>query len=164
MTHRTVATVAWTGNTGRGTASPSAYERRHDICVDGKPTIAGSSDPSFRGDPARHNPEDLLVSAVSACHMLWFLGLCAAAWVVVTAYEDRAEGEMAVAADGGGCFTSILLRPRVTVAGAVSSDTLAALHQEAHAKCFIANSLRVPVSHAPETVFVTASRSSPPVA
>ena len=86
MSHAYVATVEWTGNAGQGTASPHSYERRHDIRVAGKPIIAGSSDPAFRGDPTRHNPEDLLVASVAACHMLWFLGLCAAAGVVVTAY------------------------------------------------------------------------------
>ncbi|WP_158745752.1 OsmC family protein [Acidisphaera sp. L21] len=153
MTHHYVATVEWTGNTGNGTATPVGYERRHDIRIAGKPAIAGSSDPSFRGDPACHNPEDLLVASVSACHMLWFLGLCAAAKVVVTAYEDRAEGFMEVGADGGGKFTKIVLRPRVTVSGAPSEQVLAALHHDAHAKCFIANSLNFTVDHDPETIW-----------
>ncbi len=152
MTHDYAVTVEWTGNTGRGTATPTSYQRRHDVRVEGKSVIAGSSDPAFRGDPTRHNPEDLLVASVAACHMLWFLGLCAAAGVVVTGYVDRAEGTMAVKADGGGSFTRILLRPRVTVSGAVAPEAMAALHRDAHAKCFIANSLNFPVDHAPETV------------
>ncbi len=154
MSHSYFATVEWTGNTGSGTSSPRSYERRHDIRVEGKPVIAGSSDPAFRGDPMRHNPEDLLVASVAACHMLWFLGLCAAAGVMVTAYSDSAEGTMSVDADGGGRFTRILLRPRVAVGSPVAPRTLAALHREAHAKCFIANSLNCPVEHAPEPVKV----------
>lgn len=86
--HQYEVSVTWTGNTGSGTSSYRAYERAHEVRADGKPPIAGSSDPSFRGDTARRNPEELLVVSLSQCHMLWFLHLCAVEKQVVTAYED----------------------------------------------------------------------------
>ena len=147
--HSFEATVEWTGNTGTGTSGFRSYERRHEITVDGKPGIPGSSDPAFRGDPARYNPEDLLVASVSACHMLWYLGLCANAGLVVTSYLDRASGTMALGPDGGGRFTNITLHPVVTFAAGADMARAAALHGEAHAKCFIANSVNFEVEHRP---------------
>ena len=143
--------VTWTGNSGGGTRDYRSYERSHDIAAHGRPTLQGSADPAFRGDPARHSPEDLLLAAVSACHMLWFLHLCADAGVVVTAYVDRAEGVMTVAPNGGGRFTRIVLRPEATVAGQADAATMAALHQAANERCFIAQSLNLPVEHEPIT-------------
>ena len=143
--HRYSTTVEWLGNTGQGTASYKAYERTHDIRIDGKPPIPGSSDPSFRGDPARYNPEDLLVASLSACHMLWFLHLAAAAKLVVTAYIDRASGTMTETANGAGRFTEVVLRPEVTIQGSADVATMEALHHTAHEMCFIASSVNFPV-------------------
>lgn len=149
--HRYAATIRWTGDRGTGTSTYRAYGRDHEISTGGKPAIPGSSDLAFRGDGARWNPEDLLVSALSACHMLSYLHLCAVAGVVVTAYEDRAEGTMCETGDGGGRFTEVVLRPRVTIA---SGDPREAgrLHEEAHRLCFIASSVNFPVRIAPEVV------------
>ncbi|MDQ3656870.1 MAG: OsmC family protein, partial [Chloroflexota bacterium] len=105
--HRYTATIIWTGNPGQGTSKRGDHSRNHEIAIEGKPVIAGSSDPGFRGDPSRHNPEDLLVASLSACHMLWYLSLCGKAGITVTAYVDRAEGTMAEDATGGGHFTSV---------------------------------------------------------
>ncbi|MCY3830426.1 MAG: OsmC family protein, partial [Rhodospirillaceae bacterium] len=117
MDHTYTATITWTGNRGEGTRSYRGYGREHDIACPGKPVLRGSADPAYRGDADRHNPEDLLVAALSACHMLWYLHLSASAGVVVTAYEDRAEGTMRTQADGAGEFTGVTLRPRVTITG-----------------------------------------------
>ena len=107
------------GNRGEGTAGYKAYGREHEIACPGKPPLRGSADPLFRGDAALHNPEDLLVAALSACHMLWYLHLCSVAGVVVTAYEDAAEGTMETRPpEGSGAFTRVTLRPRVTVTAA----------------------------------------------
>ncbi len=142
--------MEWTGNTGKGTAAYGAYKRDHVIRTEGKPDIAGSSDPAFRGDPARYNPEELLLASVASCHMLWYLHLCAEAGVIVTSYEDRPEGEMKETADGGGRFTSIVLRPRIRVREEGMIATALALHEKANKFCFIANSLNFPVTHEPE--------------
>lgn len=151
LDHHYAVTVAWTGNTGRGTADYRAFSRDHDIIIDGKPTLAGSADPLFRGDKARHNPEDLLVASLSACHMLWYLHLCAEAGVVVTDYVDEAEGRMVFDRGGsGGHFTEVILHPRVTVTATSDTAAAAALHSDAHARCFIANSMNFPVRHKPQ--------------
>ncbi|WOK37628.1 OsmC family protein [Sphingomonas sp. C3-2] len=145
-THSYKALVEWTGNEGQGTRAYAAYRRDHVISIAGKSAdIAGSSDPSFRGDTTRYNPEELLVSSLSACHMLWYLGLCAGAGVVVTAYADSAEGVMEEEAGGAGQFTCVVLRPHVTLTSDSDVDKARALHADAHAKCFIARSVNFPV-------------------
>ena len=137
--------VHWTGNTGEGTARYDAYSREHRIHVDGKPPLAGSADPTFRGDAALHNPEDLLLASVAACHMLFYLALCAREGLRVLAYEDSAEGVLDADTNGDGRFREIRLRPQVTIAAGADRRRAEALHQAAHARCFIANSCSVPV-------------------
>lgn len=144
-THSYSPTVTWTGNTGRGTASYTAYSRDHVISVAGRPDIAGSSDPAFRGSADRHNPEDMLVAALSACHMLWYLHLSAEAGIVVTAYRDTAEGQMVEDRERGGWFERVTLRPEVTVAAPGDPGLAERLHEAAHQKCFVANSMNFPV-------------------
>lgn len=146
--HAYFATVRWTGNRGEGTASYRSYARDHVIESEGKPAIAGSSDPHFRGDAARWNPEELLVASLSACHQLWYLHLCAEAGIMVAAYEDRAEGVMVEQADGGGAFAKVTLHPRVTI-GAGDAQLARELHHRAHALCFIARSVNFPVGCEP---------------
>jgi organic hydroperoxide reductase OsmC/OhrA len=148
-THNYRVSVTWTGNQGTGTSGYRAYGRDHEVAAPGRPVIAASSDPLFRGHPARWNPELELVAALSQCHMLWYLHLCAEAGVVVTDYTDEADGTMAEAGDGGGRFTEVVLRPRVTVASPEMIEIAAGLHQPAHAKCFIASSVNFPVRHQP---------------
>ena len=147
--HHYSVRVTWTGNLGVGTRSYRDYGRDHEISAPGKATIAGSSDPGFRGDAARWNPEELLVASISACHKLWYLHLCSAAGVVVEGYDDQAEGVMAAAADGGGRFVAVVLRPTVTLAPGADADRAARLHHDAHDKCFVANSVNFPVTVEP---------------
>lgn len=142
--------VTWTGNEGSGTSSYRGYSRAHVIQADGKAAIEGSSDPSFRGDPTRWNPEELLLASLSACHKLWYLGLCAGAGIVVVAYEDYAQGTMVEENDGGGQFTSVVLRPKVILAPGSEINEARDLHKTAHEKCFIARSVNFLVSHVPE--------------
>jgi organic hydroperoxide reductase OsmC/OhrA len=145
--HRYQATIAWTGNRGTGTNNYGAYGRDHEIYCPGKPVIAVSSDPAFRGDPNRYNPEELLVASISSRHMLWYLHLCADAGVTVTAYEDSAEGRLEERADGSGRFTEVVLRPNVTIAAGADTALAERLHAKAHEKCFIANSVNFPISY-----------------
>jgi organic hydroperoxide reductase OsmC/OhrA len=147
--HRYAAIVEWTGNRGTGTSAYAAYDRAHEIRIPGKPAILGSSDPAFRGDPSRYNPEDLLVASLATCHMLWYLHLCSTAGIVVTAYLDRAEGTMQEDPDGSGRFTAVLLKPDVTVKRGADLAKARDLHHAAHEMCFIANSMNFPVSHEP---------------
>ncbi|HZW93399.1 MAG TPA: OsmC family protein [Candidatus Eremiobacteraceae bacterium] len=137
--------VAWTGNQGQGTKAYKSYKRDHAITAAGKPPLLASSDPAFCGDPARYNPEELLVASLSSCHMLWYLHLCAVNGVVVTDYQDDATGVMNENRDGSGAFVEVTLHPRVTIEGDADRAKALSLHEEAHHKCFIANSVNFPV-------------------
>lgn len=147
--HRYTPSVIWTGNTGSGTSSYTAYARDHVISVDGRPDIPGSSDPAFRGDSSRYNPEDLLVASLSACHMLWYLHLASAAGVVVTAYRDAPVGVMVEDGKRGGWFTGVTLYPQVSIAAGSDAAKAHALHEAAHKMCFVANSVNFPVTCEP---------------
>lgn len=146
--HHYTTTVTWTGNMGSGTSSYRAYERAHEVAVEGKPTIAGSSDAAFRGDPTRWTPEDMLVASISTCHMLWYLHLVTVAKIVVTAYVDHAEGEMIEEASGAGRFTKVTLRPEIVLAAGTPPEQIEAaraIHHEAHEMCFVAQSVNFPI-------------------
>jgi organic hydroperoxide reductase OsmC/OhrA len=147
--HQYKATITWTGNLGQGTSTYRAYQRSHTINVEGKPEILGSSDPAFRGDPARYNPEELLLASVSTCHMLSYLHLCAVAGVVVVNYVDAATGVMEESSDGSGRFTEVTLYPTVMVINTSMIDKANELHHAANKLCFIANSCNFPILHQP---------------
>ena len=147
--HNYATRTVWTGNLGEGTASYRAYSRDHVISAAGRPDLAGSSDPAFRGDASRWNPEDLLIASLSSCHMLWYLHLCARERITVLAYHDDATGTMVEDAGGGGRFTQAVLRPVATLAAGADAALAEALHEEAHHLCFIANSVNFPVSIEP---------------
>jgi organic hydroperoxide reductase OsmC/OhrA len=147
-THTYAITTTWTGNRGEGTSSYRAYGRDHDLVAEGRPVLAASSDPAFRGDAERWNPELLLVAALSDCHLLAYLHLCAVNGVVVTGYRDQAVGTMEQVGDGGR-FTEVVLRPVVTVAEASMIERANALHHDAHESCFIASSVNFEVRTEP---------------
>ncbi len=152
--HRYRVDVVWTGNRGTGTDGYRNYSRNHVIRVPGKPDLAGSSDPTFRGDATRHNPEDMLVAALSTCHMLSYLHMATVAGVVVTDYTDAAEGIMVTEGDGGH-FTEVVLRPIVTITAASDAAKAEAAHEAAHHACFIANSVNFTVRCAPRIVIAS---------
>ena len=147
--HRYALTVRWTGNLGAGTSTYRGYSRDHDVEIAGLPVLRGSADPTFHGDRQRYNPEQLLLAALSQCHMLSFLHVAVKHGVVVTAYEDRADGLMRTNRDGSGQFESVTLKPRATVAEPVAPELLEELHVEANKVCFIARSVNFPVLHQP---------------
>lgn len=147
--HHYKLTVQWTGNTGEGTLNYKAFERSHTIIAEHKPEIQASSDPLFRGDKTKYNPEEMLVASISSCHMLWYLHLCSTNGIVVTDYTDHATGTMTETENGGGKFTEITLHPMVSITDAGLVEKANALHQQANALCFIANSVNFPVHHLP---------------
>ncbi|HEY4171769.1 MAG TPA: OsmC family protein [Rhodopila sp.] len=147
--HTYRVSVEWTGNRGQGTSSHAGYSRDHSITAGTKPPIAGSSDPAFRGDAARWNPEDLLLASLSACHKLWYLGLCAGAGISVVSYLDEAEATMIEEPNGAGRFVSAVLRPKVSIGAGGDVATATRLHHDAHAYCFIANSVNFAVACEP---------------
>ncbi len=141
----------WTGNHGSGTASYEEYGRDFEVHIEGKERLLGSSDPHFRGDGTRWNPEDMMVAAVSNCHMLWYLHLCAVAGVIVMTYKDDAQGVM-VEKGNGGYFESVTLRPKITITADSPLDIARKLHEDAHELCFIANSVNFEIVIDPEIV------------
>lgn len=150
--HSYTTDITWTGAGTEGTASYTSYSRDHVVVVEGKPDILATADPAFRGDPTRHNPEELFVASLAQCHLLWFLHMAAAAGVVVRSYTDTAVGTMRVESAGAGQFTEIELRPHVVIDGddAPGRDALVAgLHERAHAHCFITRSVNFPVRIVP---------------
>ncbi len=148
--HTYEVNIRWTGNTGEGTKSYRGYRRDHIIETQGKPEIPASSDPAFRGDPSRYNPEDLLVASLSSCHMLWYLHLCSVNNIVVLSYTDTPIGQMIENDDGSGKFLRVQLRPRLTITAASNPELAHTLHHTAHKNCFIANSVNFPVEVTPE--------------
>lgn len=144
--HHYQVRVQWQGCRDTGTTGYRDYGREHQLSAPGKATIEGSADPAFLGNADRWNPEELLVGSLSACHKLWYLHLCAEAGVVVLAYDDHVDGEMDAAL---GRFTRVTLRPHITLSADSSESLALELHERAHEKCFIANSVNFSVECQP---------------
>lgn len=157
--HHYKLTTQWIGNKGKGTSDYKAYDRNHEIVIDGKPVLHCSSDPAFRGDKTRQNPEELLVASLSSCHMLWYLHLCAVNGVVVMEYVDVATGTMVENKDGSGQFTEVTLHPVVVVEKEEMVQKANELHHEANKMCFIARSVNFPIHHNPQTLVASVSIS-----
>jgi organic hydroperoxide reductase OsmC/OhrA len=149
-THDYKARLIWDGNLGSGTTNYQAYGRKYRLQIDGKPDIIGSADPMFRGDANAYNPEDLFVAALSSCHLLSYLALCARSKINVVAYEDHASGTLKLLPNGGGIFESVTLKPVVTLAAGSDEKRALELHETAHDLCFIAASVKIPVLHEPQ--------------
>ncbi|MBD7957089.1 OsmC family protein [Microbacterium sp. Sa4CUA7] len=147
--HRYLVQTQWTGDHGTGTSGYRDYDRSVTITIAGKPTLEASADKPFRGDRTKWNPEDLLLAALSECHLLSYLHACVQVGVVVTDYRDEASGVMVEDGRGGGAFREVVLRPQVTVADPSMAVAALAAHAQAHEWCFIANSVNFPVRHEP---------------
>ena len=149
--HHYALTTTWTGNRGSGTSGYRDYGRDHEVRMASKPdqVLRGSADPTFRGDAERFNPEELLLSALSQCHLLSYLHACVMAGVVVVDYTDEATGTMVTTADGGGHFTEVTLHPTVTITAGSDRTAAEQAHETATRMCFIANSVNFPVRHEP---------------
>lgn len=145
--HNYSVEVDWTGNRGTGTSGYKEYDRSHVIKIANKKNILCSSDPAFRGDDTKHNPEELFLASLSECHMLWYLHLCADAGIIVVEYKDNATGIMMEDPVDGGRFISVTLNPVVTVTENAMTVKAMELHNEANRKCFISNSVNFPVKH-----------------
>lgn len=146
--HHYKVDVEWTGNQGDGTLNYKSYNRNHSISAKGKTVdIQASSDPAFQGDKTKYNPEELFLSSLSACHMLWYLHLCSVNNIIVTAYLDQSIGIMDEFTNGSGKFSEVCLYPHVTVASEDMIEKANELHHEANKMCFIANSCNFEVKH-----------------
>ena len=140
--------IEWTGDRGEGTLRYRGYDRTWDVTTPGKPVVHCSNDPLLGGDPALHNPEDLLIASLSACHMLWYLHLASNAGIVVHGYRDEPEAIGETTADGAGRFLRATLRPSIRVAAGADLARADAIHLEVHKYCFIARSVNFPVAYA----------------
>ncbi|MCY7288299.1 MAG: OsmC family protein [Cryobacterium sp.] len=153
--HHYAVNIVWTGNRGTGTSGYREYGRQHSITAIGKHPISASADPSFHGDADRWNPEELLLAALSECHLMSNLHVAVKHGVRVVAYTDDAVGSMVQTTDGGGHFTEVTLRPRVTISDPAQIELAQGLHAQAARLCFIGASVNFPVAHEPVTVALT---------
>jgi len=147
--HKYSVRIKWTGNIGEGTSSYTGYERSHSIISENKSNILCSSDPVFNGDKTKYNPEELFIAAISSCHMLWYLHLCADNGIVVVDYSDTPTGEMLELSDGSGHFTDVTLHPAVMVKNHSMIEKANEFHDKANNLCFLANSCNFKVHHKP---------------
>jgi organic hydroperoxide reductase OsmC/OhrA len=147
--HAYTSSIVWTGDRGEGTKSYRGYDRTWEIRTPGKPVIACSNDPLLGGDPGLPNPEDLLLSTLSACHMLWYLHLASAAGIVVMTYRDEPEGIGETSPNGAGRFLRATLRPTISVKAGADLARAEAIHHEVHQFCFIARSVSFPIAYEP---------------
>jgi len=154
--HRYELKLHWSGAEKGPTENYAKFSREYRIEIPGKPPIKGSADPAYQGDPALANPEDMLLSALAACHMLSYLAVCALGKIKVISYEDSASGTLAETAPQRSGFTEATLRPRVVVAAGSDLAKAKALHDQAHKICFIANSVNFPVHHEAEVTVAAA--------
>jgi organic hydroperoxide reductase OsmC/OhrA len=147
--HRYDIKLKWTGNLGAGTKKYEGYSRDYIVSSEEKPDIKGSSESSFRGDDTRYNPEELLLSSISSCHMLWYLHLCSNHDIVVTSYHDHPVATMIEKDDGSGAFEQVVLRPEIVISEGSNKAMAKTLHNVAHKMCFIANSCNFEILQEP---------------
>ena len=145
--------IQWTGNRGTGTSAYRAYERNWDLASPGKPVVHCSNDPLLGGNREKYNPEDLLLAALSSCHMLWYLHLCSDAGITVTRYEDDPIGHGEMEPSGKGRFLSAVLRPKITITRDSDREEAIRIHEDIHAYCFIARSVNFPLTYEPDVQF-----------
>lgn len=143
--------LRWTGAALGPTGRDVTYSREQTVSFDGKPDIVASSAPAYGGDPALHDPENLMMASLSTCHALTYLAVCAHSGLSVIAYEDSATGVLA-RVERVTRFTEVTLRPKVTVAAGTDVERARALHDKAHANCFMSSSVNFPVKYEPEIV------------
>lgn len=141
------AVVSWTLKADDDFAA-GRYSRAHSIAFDGGAVIPASSSPSVvpvGSDPAAIDPEEMLIAALSSCHMLWFLDLARRDGWVIASYLDSAEGVMGKI-DGKTALAKVILKPQLIFQGeAPSPERIDTLHHRAHELCFIANSVKTEV-------------------
>lgn len=141
--HRFACRTVWRGAM-EDPPDPKTWRRGHVIEIAGKPDLLGSTSSAFYGDDSRHNPEDLLVAALSSCHMLSFLSASARARLRIVAYEDRAEAVLSLV-ERRFRFTEAILRPRITVAREADLAKAREMNELARSICFVSNAVNFPV-------------------
>src|SRR5680860_79571 len=148
--HTYTSKIIWTGNSGTGNSTYHGYERTWDLAIDGKMPVSCSNDPLLGGDKSKYNPEDLLLSALSSCHMLWYLHLCIDAGVVVLSYEDQPQATGELESGGKGRFLSATLKPKIVISDGSNLEKARLIHGDVDQYCFIARSVNFPVTCEPQ--------------
>jgi organic hydroperoxide reductase OsmC/OhrA len=144
--------IALTWDKGDAPFTYDAYPRNHAISFkNGQEILTASASSAYKGDAGKADPEDLLVAALSSCHMLSFLAIAAKKKLTVHSYRDDAvgflENDMSDGKAGKLWISRVILRPKVTIDA--DAETLAQIHHLAHEACFIANSVKTQVSVEP---------------
>ncbi|WP_317897981.1 OsmC family protein [Aurantibacillus circumpalustris] len=147
--HHYKLTTVWQGNKGEGTKNVKTYDRSHTVTIAGKPQLHLTTDNPAVGDKTKLNPEDLLVTAISSCHMLSYLYVCALEGIVITDYTDTATGIMIEKKSGGGSFKEVTLNPVFKVANSSMKEKAIELHHKAHEICYLASSINFEVKCSP---------------
>lgn len=145
--HDYTAEIVWTGDRGEGTRRYRGYDRTWRIETSGKRPIECSNDPMLGGDATKPNPEDLLLSSLAGCHMLWYLHLASDAGIPVRGYQDNPLGVGETGTRGEGRFIRAVLRPTIVIEKGADLARADALHREVHHFCFIARSVNFPVEY-----------------
>lgn len=127
-------------------------DRFYEIRIEGKPKLLGSADQPFFGDPSLYNPEDLLLSALSSCHMMSYLYVCRKAGIKISSYQDNPVGTLKLNKEGIGKFENVTLKPQVVLADKSQTQQASALHHKAGKLCFIANSVNFDIKYEASTI------------
>jgi organic hydroperoxide reductase OsmC/OhrA len=143
--HQYKLKIEWTGNNGNGTEKYDKYRRDFTIHFENKAPVFASADSIFRGDPSKLNPEEMLLSAISSCHMLWFLHECADHGIKLIEYTDTPEAVLEIVPGNGGRFTEATLTPEIVLESFDGKINILELYELAAKKCFIANSCNFPI-------------------
>jgi len=145
-----IAEIKWAAKESGEEFLKGRFSRAHDISFDGGTLVPASASPHVVGKwavEAAVDPEEMLVAALSSCHMLSFLHLARVAGFAVKAYDDHAEGVTEQIAPGRLAVTKVRLRPKIEWTGAPpTKEALDGLHHQAHEACFIANSVKTEVT------------------
>ena len=154
--HQFETTLRWPAQASQAMPPSPAFSRNNILGGTGKPDVPGSSPAIYGGDSSRYNPEELLLMSLAECHMLTYLAIAAKKNITVVAYEDHATGTLGFAEAGTPgakmSMQSVILHPRVTVAKGTNLTDAQAMHEKAHANCFMANSVNFPVTHVAEII------------
>ena len=144
MEHKYQLKLNWTGGSE---IDAIQNDRMYEVLIDRKPTIYGSADKPFFGDPEKYNPEDLLLAALSACHMMSFMYVCRKLGIKVYHYEDHATGLLKINQDGTGQFEFAELKPKVKADHMPDGMIFKELNSRAAKLCFIKRSINFTVNY-----------------
>ncbi|MGV0996986.1 OsmC family protein [Empedobacter falsenii] len=147
MNHLFKVALNWIKKESKMDSSTRIYTKSHHISIEGKPDLEVSAAKAFKGDPNLYNPEDLLLSSLTSCHMMSYLYCCAQHKIEVISYQDHSEATLQVNPDGSGKIVKVDLFPDIIISDSSQIELALSLHKKANELCFIANSCNFPVYH-----------------